>query len=72
LLHAASSAQIRSLTISDADHAQRTLSLADRPFPVLLDPVSWAALGDCLHHREALRTLNPHVIVTMATRTILI
>ncbi len=69
LLHAASSAQIRGLTIGDADHAQRTLSLAGRPFPAPLDPVSWAALGDCLRHREALRTLNPHVIVTMATRT---
>ncbi|MGO9079996.1 MAG: hypothetical protein ACLQDY_13275 [Streptosporangiaceae bacterium] len=69
MLHAASSAQIRGLTIGDADHAQRTLSLAGRPFPAPLDPVSWAALGDCLRHREALRTLNPHVIVTMATRT---
>ena len=69
LLHAASSAQIRGLTIGDADHAQRTLSLACRPFPAPLDPVSWAALGDCLRHREALRTLNLHVIVTMATRT---
>ena len=43
-------------------------SLAWR-FPAPLDRVSWAALGDCLRHREALRTLNPHVIVTMATRT---
>jgi hypothetical protein len=33
LPHAASSAQIRGLTIGDADHAQRTLSLAGRPFP---------------------------------------
>jgi hypothetical protein len=69
LLHAASSAQIRGLTIGDANHALRTLSLGGRPFPAPLDPVSWAALGECLRHREALRTLNPHVIVTMATRT---
>ena len=69
LLHAASSAQIRSLTIDDADHAQRTLSLGSRPFPTPLDPVSWTALSECLRHREALHTLNPHVIVTMATRT---
>ena len=67
-LHAASSAQIRGLTIGDADHPQRTLSLAGRPSPPL-DPVSRAALQDCLRHREALRTLNPHVIVTIATRT---
>jgi hypothetical protein len=69
LLHAASSTQIRSLTTGDADHEQRTLNLAGRPFPAPLDPVSWAALEDCLRHRTGLRTLNPHVIVTRATRT---
>jgi hypothetical protein len=69
LLHAASSAQLRGLTISDADSARRTLSLAGRPFPTPLDPVSWAALEDCLDYRTALRTLNPHVIVTSLTRT---
>jgi hypothetical protein len=69
LLHAASNAQLRSLTISDAGHAHRTLKLAGRPFPAPLDPVSWAALEDCLRHRAALSTLNPHVIVTRNTRT---
>lgn len=69
LLHAASNAQIRGLTTGDADAARRTLNLAGRPFPVPLDPVSWAALQDCLRHRADLRTLNPHVIVTRATRT---
>jgi len=69
LLHGASSAQIRGLTIGDADPARRTLNLAGRPFPAPLDPVSWAALEDCLRHRTDLRTLNPHVIVTRATRT---
>ncbi len=69
LLHAASNAQLRGLTISDADAAQRTLNLAGRPFPTPLDPVSWAALEDCLRHRAGLRTLNPHVIVTSSTRT---
>jgi len=69
LLHAASNAQLRGLTTGDADHAHRTLNLASRPFPAPLDPVSWAALNDCLHHRTALRTLNPHVIVTSTTRT---
>ena len=69
LLHAASSAQLRGLTISDADSARKTLNLAGRPFPTPLDPVSWAALEDCLRHRADLRTLNPHVIVTRATRT---
>jgi len=69
LLHAASNAQIRGLTIGDADAARRTLNLAGRPFPVPLDPVSWPALEDCLRHGTDLRTLNPHVIVTRATRT---
>ncbi|MDQ2873834.1 MAG: integrase [Actinomycetota bacterium] len=69
LLHGASSSQIRSLTISDTDPPRRTLNLSGRPFPTPLDPVSWAALEDCLRHREVLRTLNPHVIVTRATRT---
>ena len=69
MLHAASNAQLRGLTISDADAAQRTLNLAGRPFPTPLDPVSWAALEDCLRHRAGLRTLNPHVIVTSSTRT---
>ncbi len=31
--------------------------------------MSWGALEDCLRHRTDLRTLNPHVIVTRATRT---
>jgi len=69
LLHAASNAQLRSLTIGDAGHAHRTLNLVGRPFPAPLDPVSWAALEDCLRHRAVLRTLNPHVIVTSTTRT---
>jgi hypothetical protein len=69
LLHAASNSQIRSLTTDDTDPARRTLNLAGRPFPTPLDPVSWDALEDCLRHREALATLNPHVIVTKATRT---
>src|SRR5258708_3774999 len=53
LLHAASSAQIRSLTTGDADYAQRTLSLAGRPFPAPLARVcrqprvpQWATAGD--------------------------
>jgi hypothetical protein len=69
LLHGASSSQIRNLTTGDTDPAQRTVNLAGRPFPTPLDPVSWAALEDCLHHRDVLHTLNPHVIVTRATRT---
>jgi hypothetical protein len=69
LLHAASSAQIRGLTVTAIDHGPRTLALAGRPFPTPADPATWAAVQACLAHRDQLATLNPHVIVTGATRT---
>ncbi len=69
LLHAASNAQIRSLTISSIDAQHRTLTLASRPFPTPADPTTWSAVQACLAHRDQLATLNPHLIVTSATRT---
>jgi hypothetical protein len=69
LLHAATSAQIRGLTVTGTDARQRTLALPGRPFPVPADPATWAAVQACLTHRDRLATLNPHVIVTSATRT---
>jgi hypothetical protein len=69
LPHAASSAQIRNLTIAGLDRRQRTLALTRRPFPTPADPATWAAVQACLAHRDQLATLNPHVIVTGATRT---
>jgi len=69
LLHAASSAQVRGLTITGTDARHRTLALPGRPFPVPADPATWAAAQACLAHRDRLATLNPHVIVTSATRT---
>jgi len=69
LLHAASSTQIRSLVITDIDSERRTLDLAGRPFPTAIDPATWTALEACLAQRDALGTLNPHVVVTGATRT---
>jgi hypothetical protein len=69
LLHAASSAQIRGLTVTGVDGRHRTLALAGRPFPAPADPATWAAVRASLAHRERLATLNPHVIVTNATRT---
>ena len=42
--------------------------LGHRPHPVPLDPLSFAALEDCLDHRNQLGTANPHVIVTRGTR----
>jgi hypothetical protein len=69
LLHAATSAQIRALTITSIDHRAQAATLAGRPFPTPADPATWAALQACLAHRDQLATLNPHVIVTHATRT---
>jgi hypothetical protein len=69
LLHAASSAQIRGLTAGGVDDRHRTLALAGRSFPTPADPATWAAAQASLAHRDQLATLNPHVIVTNATRT---
>ncbi len=69
LVHAASSAQIRSLTLGGVDGKHRTLALPGRPFPTPADPATWAAVQACLTHHDKLATLNPHVIVTLATRT---
>jgi hypothetical protein len=67
LLHAASNIQIRALAIDDIDAHNRTIALTGRPFPTPLDPATWDALQACLRHREAIHTLNPHVMVTRVT-----
>jgi hypothetical protein len=67
LLHAASSTEVRLLRVDDIDPANRTVRLGKRPRPVPLDPASWAVLQRCLDHRDKLRTVNPHVMVTRGT-----
>jgi hypothetical protein len=69
LLHAASSAEIRSLAVTGVNDRKRTVMLPGRPFPVPADPATWDAVQACLDHRDQLATLNPHLIVTKATRT---
>jgi hypothetical protein len=69
LLHAASSSEIRGLAAAGADNRNRTVALPRRPFPVPADPATWDAAQACLRHRDQLATLNPHLIVTKATRT---
>ena len=69
LLHAASNAEIRGLTVTAVDDRHHALTLAGRPFPTPADPATWAAVQASLAHRDRLATLNPHVIVTKATRT---
>lgn len=67
LLHAASNAEIRLLTVADIDATRRSVKLLGRPFPTPLDPVTWTALQACLSERQAPGTLNPHVIITRIT-----
>jgi hypothetical protein len=69
LLHAASSTEIRSLPAVGVSNRNRTVTLPGRPFPVPADPATWDAVQGCLRHRDQLATLNPHAIVTRATRT---
>ena len=44
LLHAATNAEIRTLTLTDLDHEQQTLTIHGRPFPTPMDPATWAAI----------------------------
>ena len=69
LLHAARGAEIRGLAAVGVDDRNRAVTLPGRPFPVPADPTTWDAVQACLRHRDQLATLNPHVIVTKATRT---
>jgi integrase len=68
LLHAASSTELRNLRVADIDNRAMAIRLGARPHSVPLDPASAAALHRCLDHRDALGTLNPHVIVTKVTK----
>ncbi len=68
LLHGATTQEIRHLTIDAMDRAARTVTLAGRPHPTPLDPWTWTALENCVAHRVALQSTNPHVIVTRQTK----
>jgi hypothetical protein len=68
LLHGASILELRFLTLDDIDHARHRLHLGKRPTAVPVDPVTWNTLESCLAHRAALKTSNPHVIVTKGTK----
>lgn len=68
LLHAATNAQIRAITLADLDSNRLTLTLPGRPFPTPIDPATWAALDACRRERETTGTLNPHLLVSRVTR----
>jgi site-specific recombinase XerD len=68
MLHGASNSEVRGLQVDHIDDGDRSVRLGKRPHPVPLDPVSWAALQRCLHHRNSLRTDNRYVLVTRGTK----
>jgi integrase len=68
LLHAASTAELRTLTVGDIDLPRAHVRLGRRPHQVPLDPLSVDALTACLDARAATGTTNPHAIVTRGTR----
>lgn len=69
LLHGASPRELRLLRCDTIDQRECTIRLDGRPYPVPLDPASWAVLMRCLTHRRSQHTRNPHVIVTKVTKT---
>lgn len=69
LLHGATTTEIQHLTDDAIDHTEHTVWLERRPQPTPLDPWTWTALENCLAHRRALNSSNPHLLVTTRTRT---
>jgi len=69
LLHGASNQEIRALTIDDIDLTTGTLQIGSRPHPTPLDPMTRDAIIRCLEHRRGVRSSNPHVMVTRATKS---
>ncbi|MER5733744.1 hypothetical protein ABT084_36345 [Streptomyces sp. NPDC002138] len=69
LLHAATTTELRLLTLDQISTACRTVRFPGRSIDIELDTATWNALAGCLGHRAALRTDNPYVLVTRLTRT---
>jgi site-specific recombinase XerD len=68
LLHGATTNEVAHLTNDAIDHSRRSARLGRRPHPTPLDPWTWTALENCLAHREALRSSNPHVLITKQSK----
>ena len=69
LLHAATNAEIRALTVSDIDLVRQTLALHGRPAPAPMDPATWTAVQACRCARNATGTMNDHLVVSRITRS---
>jgi hypothetical protein len=68
LLHGASPAELRGLTIDDLDLDGARVRLGRRGQPVPLDPLTIDALRACLDARSRLATSNPHLLITRRNR----
>lgn len=68
LIHAATTQEIRHLTVAAIDPATHAVALRGRPQPTPLDPWTWAALESCLAHRQALNSANPYLLITRQTK----
>ena len=68
LLHGATSTQIRDLQVADIDPKAGTMIITGRPYLVPVDPITLAAIDSVLTARAALRTTNPHLLLTKDSR----
>ncbi len=68
LLHGMTSSQIRAVLVTDINTKAATMIIAGRPYHVPLDPITFAAIDAVLMARLALRTHNPHLILTKDSR----
>ncbi|MEV7617102.1 integrase [Streptomyces sp. NPDC089799] len=69
LLHAATTTELRLLTLDHLTPARHAVRFPGRTADLALDTATWKALTGCLDHRASLGTDNPHVLVTRLTRT---
>ncbi|MFJ6784808.1 hypothetical protein [Streptomyces yangpuensis] len=69
LLHAATTTELRLLTLDHLTPARHAVRFPGRTVDLTLDTATWKALTGCLDHRASLGTNNPHILVTRLTRT---
>jgi site-specific recombinase XerC len=68
LIHGATTQEIRYLTVAGIDPAVQAMRLPGRPQPTPLDPWTQTAIHRCLEYRQALKSDNPHLLVTRVTK----
>jgi integrase len=68
LLHGASPAELRGLTVDDIDLEAARIGLGRREQPLPLDPLTIDALRACLDARSRLATSNRHLLITRRNR----